>query len=843
MARLFPPKPLVLALSMCFSTAAAAQPALTAASGSGSLLPVETAHADELPAETVADVQTALPASDETGNADQSVQTDQTEQSDQTQSSAKHGEELSLGSTCLFCDKQENMRQAEASEAANNSIKRSGEEPLPADFTRVTADEVEGQTNVAVRAEGDVIVERNGEVLNAEWANYDQADDTVTAGDKFKLYQNGSVVSGDTLTYNLKQGTGTTENVRINAEHEGRRLQSVSEKAEIKGSSRYKLINTKFNTCAPGDASWYIKADSIEADRNTGIGVAKGASLVFGGVPVLYTPWADFPLNGGRKSGLLVPNVATGSDGLEVSLPYYLNLKPNLDATVTPGVIASRGVHIGGQVRYLEPEYRGQIEGGWMPRDRKRDRNNRYNTHWQHQQQFNPNWSGGADFNQVSDNDYYRDFYGRNDIAGNVNLNRQAWLNYSNADVLGGRLDGSLTVQKYQTLANELGYKDEPYALMSRLSGRWNKNAGKAEINVSGQFTRFEHDAKQSGNRLVLHPSVKWDFHNQWGYVRPKVGLHATYYDLDQLEGKAARSVSRVLPMVSLDTGMTFERDAELFGNEYVQTLEPRLFYNYVPTKQQNDLPNFDSSENSFSYEQLFRDNLYSGSDRINSANSLSAAIQSRILNPETGAELFRAGIGQKFYFKNDNVLPDGSLSSHQRNRSDWVAFGHGRLTDSVRLDADLHYNQNQKHAESYAVGVRYNPEPGKVLSARYKYGRDERMYLQDNGEYLYDKLSQIDLAAQWPLHKNLYAVVRYNYELKAKRPLEMLAGAEYKSSCGCWSASVVGQRYVTGENSRKNAVFFNLQLKDLSNLGQNPFEQLRLAIPGYSKTNEVVKP
>lgn len=294
------------------------------------------------------------------------------------------------------------------------------------------------------------------------------------------------------------------------------------------------------------------------------------------------------------------------------------------------------------------------------------------------------------------------------------------------------------------------------------------------------------------------------------------------------------------MPRQAAQTGPGQERTGP---KAYLQTLEPRLFYNYIPTKSQNDLPNFDTSENSFSYNQLFRENLYVGNDRINSANSLTAAAQTRFLNPNNGAELFRAGIGQKFYFKNDNVLLDGNVSRYERSQSDWVGFAHGKLSDSFHVGFDLHYNQNQSRAESYAATVRYNPEPGKVLSARYKYGRNERIYLQSDGNYFYDKIRQVDLAAQWPIRKNLYAVARYNYEIQAKKPLEMLVGAEYKSNCGCWSASLVGQRYVTGENSRKNAVFFNLQLKDLSNLGNNPFEKLRLAIPGYSKTNEVVTP
>ena len=357
-----------------------------------------------------------------------------------------------------------------------------------------------------------------------------------------------------------------------------------------------------------------------------------------------------------------------------------------------------------------------------------------------------------------------------------------------------------------------------------------------------GQYTRFEHDEKQSGSRFVVYPSVKWDFHNQWGYIRPKIGVHTSYYDLDSFDGASGRTTSRTLPIFNIDSGMTFERRTRLFSNNYIQTLEPRLFYNYIPTKSQNDLPNFDSSENSFSYDQLFRENLYSGNDRINSANSISTAVQTRILNPETGAELLRAGMGQKFYIKNDNVLLDGSVSRYQRNRSDWIGFVHGNVSQSVSIDTDIHYNQNQSRVENFAAGIRYNPEAGKVLSARYKYGRNEKIYLQSDGDYFYDKLSQVDLAAQWPLKNNLYAVARYNYALNVSRPLDMLVGLEYKSGCGCWSASVVAQHYVTGLNSSKNAVLFSLQLKDLSNIGNNPFEQLRLAIPGYSKTNEVIQ-
>ena len=746
-------------------------------------------------------------------------------------------QELTLGQTCLDCD----AAKLAAAQAEPAKVETSGGEALPPDYTRITADEVRGQTQVKVHAEGKVIVERNEQVLNAQWVDYDQKSQTVTAGDQFVLYDNGSVVRGDKLNYNLAKGSGTAENMQIETDMGNRRLQAVSGKAELKGNRQYRMEDVKFNTCQKGDASWYIQAGSIDADYKKGVGVAKNARLVFGGVPVLYTPWADFPLNGDRKSGLLVPTVKVGSDGTEVELPYYFNLAPNYDATLAPGVITGRGVKLYGQFRYLEPKYKGQAEATWMPDDKRSTHNNRYHAKWQHQQQLTATLTGGVDFNQVSDDDYFRDFYGREDIATNVNLNRQIWLNQS-LRLAGGSLDNYATIQQYQTLANANGYKNAPYALLPRLTSRWQKNIGDLQFNALGQFTRFEHDSKQSGNRLVLYPSVRWNAHNQWGFFAPKLGVHYTFYDLDSFNGSASRTVSRTLPVFNIDTGMTFERKGIFRGQSYMQTLEPRLFYNYIPTKSQNDLPNFDSSENSFSYEQLFRENLYSGNDRINSANSLAAALQTRILNPDTGAERFRAGVGQKYYFKTDTVLQDGSVGRYARNRSDWIAFGSGNLSDSLSAHAEVHYNQNINRWERLDTGLVYNPQPGKALSVRYRYGRYEPIYLQDDGNYFYGKLKQVDVAGQWPITNNLSAVARFNYSLDVKKPLEQLVGVEYKSGCGCWSGSVVAQRYVNGLNSYKNAVFFNIQLKDLSNIGKNPYDKLRLAIPGYSKTNEVIK-
>lgn len=713
--------------------------------------------------------------------------------------------------------------------------KGSGGAVLPENATRISAERIAGQTNVRARAEGDVIIERNDQTLNADWVDYDQQADVVRAGDSFTLTRgDGQTVRGKELHYDLSHESGRAADAQFAVEHESRRLQGVSAEMEMRDKNHYAMRGVKFNTCNPGDRSWYIQAAELKADRESGIGTARHARLVFGGVPVLYTPWADFPLNGNRKSGLLVPTIKIGSDGTELELPYYFNLAPNYDATLAPGIITARGATLGGEFRYLQDKYSGSLKAKYLPHDRRSRHRHRYEAEFAHLHRFNTDLSGGIDYRQVSDDDYYRDFYGRNEIAENVHLNRSAWLDYRR-DLFGQPVQMRLSVQRYQTLSDAQGRKQRPYAILPRFSAAWQKNFGLGQFNIDTQFTRFEHSELQSGSRLVIYPSWQWDFSRPWGYVRPKIGVHATRYWLKGKDGYESRTLSRVLPLTNVDAGLAFERQTTLFGKSYLQTLEPRAFYNYIPAKSQNDLPNFDTSLNGFSYAQLFRENIYSGQDRINASNSLSVGLQSRLIDAATGAEQFRAGIGRKYYFRDDNVLLDGSIEHGRRWRSDIAAFAGGRIGDNWHADLSWHYNESAKATQRFDIGASYNPEPGKVISARFKYGAREEIYTG-----FYGKLKHIDFAAQWPINERLYAIGRFNYSLLPHTPLEQMAGLEYKSACGCWSVSVVGQRYVNGLNSRKNAFFVTLQLKDLSSLGKDPYEQLRLAIPGYSKTNEV---
>nr|UOP04374.1 LPS-assembly protein LptD [Conchiformibius kuhniae] len=616
---------------------------------------------------------------------------------------------------------------------------------LPAGATRIRADKIAGQTGVRALAEGDVVVERGNEVLQAQRIDYDQPDDTVTAEGGFTLTRgDGAQVRGDALQYDLGKGGGRVRDAEFEAEHEGRRLQGSGAELVLHDPQRTSAKQVRFNTCGRGDNPWYVEAAELQTDRSRNIGSVKHAKLVFKGVPVLYAPWADFPLNGGRKSGFLVPVAKIGSNGTELEVPYYFNVAPNYDATLALGGISARGATARGEMRYLMPEYHGQVQARYMPHDRRSPHKNRYELRWQHDHRITPQLQAGIRLHQVSDDDYYRDFYGRNEVAENVQLERQAWLAFEGS-AAGGALHAKAEARQYQTLSDAQGRKDKPYALLPRLSLHWQKQGlGNIKTAVYAQFARFEQRQKQDGSRAVLYPQISRDFHTQWWYVRPKAGLHLTHYRLDRFGGTPARKVARILPVANVDAGMNFERRTRLFGQNFLQTLEPRLFYNYIPKKPQNHLPNFDASENSFSYAQLFRENLYSGNDRINNSNSLSFGLQTRLFEAQSGAERFRAGIGQKFYFDADDVLPDDHVARRPRSKSDIAAFAGGNIARNWHADTRLHYNQTVRALEHADAGVRYQPAAGKVISFRYKYGRKEETHPVG-----YGRLRQLDAAFQ----------------------------------------------------------------------------------------------
>lgn len=694
------------------------------------------------------------------------------------------------------------------------------EAPLPV-FVR--AMEIRGHQDREVEAEGDVEVRKLGITVTADRMTYDLPSDTVTAQGNVRVQTDNALARGPELSLNLESQTGHMAAPRYMLAQEHARGEAAQ--AEFLGKDRMRLSGASYTTCGPGQDDWFIRASELHIDRSANEGVARHARVEFMDVPLLYTPWISFPLSRARKSGLLAPSFGTtDNSGAEFTLPYYWNIAPNYDATITPRFMQKRGLQLGGEFRYLKPTYSGTLQAEYLPNDRLTD-TNRSATYWQHQQQFGYGLAGALNLQRVSDNDYFRDLSTLVAQTAQTLLPREGVLTYG----LGG-LSVTARVQRFQVLQDPLAPIIAPYNRQPQVSLGYSKlDFLGTDLRVTGEYADFRSTGLVSGRRFVAYPSVSLPLARSWGYFTPKVGVHYTRYTLDETTTSLpdatgtvrpyATDATRTLPIYSLDTGLVFEREAGLFGQAMVQTLEPRLYYLYVPYKDQSRLPSFDSAEADFNFAQIFSENRFSGHDRVSDANQLTVALTSRWLEPATGQERLRAMVGQRLSFR----VPQVTLISAapKDRRSDFLASLGGLIAPGWSLDSAWEYNPNLRHTQRYNVGVRYAPQPGQVANFTYRFNRND--------------LRQLDASAQWPLAPQWQGVARWNYSLKDRRLLEGIAGVEYNK--GCWALRLVAHRFVTATQQTTNAFFVQLELAGASSLGSNPLSLLRQSITGYTPT------
>lgn len=597
----------------------------------------------------------------------------------------------------------------------------------------------------------------------------------------------------------------------------------------FEGQDKKRLKNARYTTCEAGVDDWYIKAKEIELNDYTQSGTAKNAYVEFKGIPLLYTPWISFSFSSERKSGLLAPTIgSTTNTGFEAAVPYYINIAPNKDATVSTRYMSKRGLQLQGTFRYLGENYSGIDSVEYLDKDSSTNKR-RYYANLSHSYDFNNGWSAGYNLEKVSDNQYFSDLSTRIINTSRVNLPQEGRVDYT-GDVW--KFNG--LVQKYQTLDNI----DFPYERLPQLTLAADKEWDYVNADFYSQYTYFDRNQSAplavTGSRLVLYPSISAPFTQSYGFVTPKLGLHMTQYSLknnDFIVNGATVSNntdSRVLPILSVDSGLYFERDFDVLKNNntkngYTQTVEPRLFYVYIPNQNQDLLPVFDSGLADLNLSSLFAENQFLGDDRINNANQLSLAVTSRIIDRDTGIERLATTIGQRYYFQSQNVtLPGGVKSSG--TRSDVVAGLTARLSNQWNLDAFGQYNTDGNGLVRGNFLARYNPEPGKLLNIGYRYTQAF--------------LEQLDVSGQWPLSRGWYGVGRYNYSVRESKPIEAVAGLEYDA--GCWQARAVIQRVETATAQANYGLFFQLELGGLTSIGSNPLNLLRRDIPGYLSSSEI---
>jgi LPS-assembly protein len=682
------------------------------------------------------------------------------------------------------------------------------------------ADRVQGTIDKSIEAAGNVVVRRRGQVLYSDLLEYSVPENAVTISGNVRLDRLGDIVTGDQAFYDLDTESGYISNPTYRLRQLGARGQA--NRLLILDRNNYRAERATYTSCAVGDDDWYLRVNRLDLDRIQDVGVARNATVRFKGAPILYTPWMDFPLSNRRKTGFLPPTIGSSStSGFEFALPFYWNIAPNRDFTFTPRLLSRRGILLNNEFRYLEPKFAGQARVEYIPYDREFGAD-RYAYAFAHDQRFSRRLSGRLRLEGVSDDTYFVDLSDKIAVTSQTVLPREAVLNY-NGDwwELTGRFLKFQTLQDPLVASDPSLFVDPPYGRVPQVLLRAaRQNVLGFDLDFFGEFDAFQHPNRIEARRQFYYPSVSLPLRHSLFYVTPKVGYTYTLYNYTNTDRE---SDVRSLPTASVDSGMTFERDTTVFGRAFSQTLEPRLYYVYIPFRDQDDLPLFDTFVRDFNLSELFSENRFSGPDRINDANQITLAATTRLLEPKTGTEWIRATLGQRYYFEEQRVtLPPPDDQSVSGGRSDLLALVSGNVARGWAVDWGLQYDVEQSHARKFDLGVRYQPQLGKVLNFGYRYTRDT--------------LEQVDFSTQWPLARRWVALARVNYSIQDNSLLEGLLGLEYNA--GCWTARVVAHRFVTTTEEYSSSIFFQLELHGLSRLGTNPLELLRSNIVGYSRTS-----
>lgn len=702
----------------------------------------------------------------------------------------------------------------------------------------VQARELRGRTGLELVAEGDAELRQGGLTIRADRLSYEFADDLALARGKVLVQRDGNTFSGPELQLRLQRFEGFFLSPdyffeRTGAGGDASRLDFLDEDRVVATDATY----TSCPRDGSGDPAWLLSSSKVEMDFESNEGRATGAVLRFYGVPILAAPALSFPLNDERKSGWLPPAINLDSkSGLQVEVPYYWNIASNRDATLTPSISARRGLGLDTEFRYLEPRFEGKWNFDLLPKDELFG-TSRYALGASHDARLPEDVVLQMRLLRVSDADYWKDFPRRVPsvtprlLSSEIELSRPLgeWTSYARA--LG-----------WQVLQDPASRIEAPYERMPQIGVRYSQRDGLGfEVGLEAEFNRFVNppdaslNPRQTGLRLHSLGTIARPFIEPGWTLTPKLSFNAATYALDQATADGRSTASRVIPSFSLDSAWLLERDVHWFGRDVRQTLEPRLLYVNTPYRDQDLLPNFDAAAKDFNFESIFSENAFSGVDRVSDAHQLTAGVTSRVLDPQTGAEVLRLGLVQRYLFRNQRITPDGT--EFTQRFSDVLLIGETTLVPRMTLNASVQYSPDLGRTVRSILGGRYSPGPYRTVGATYRFARGLS--------------EQVELGWQWPIYGptplesgarrtgtassctgSWYTVGSVNYSTKDSRITDSVLGLEYDA--GCWIGRVVAERLSTGRSEATTRLLLQLELVGLSRLGSNPLRVLKDNIPGY---------
>jgi len=688
--------------------------------------------------------------------------------------------------------------------------------PSSAETIQLEAGALEAQLGARPTASmtGGVLLRQGDKLVGADVARYDPDNKALHLEGSVRYEDIGTQIASDSAEFAYATGR-----IRFEMAEFSLGSSNAHGKAgafEITQDGRLELDDVSYTTCPPASNDWAMRAKDIDIDTKSGKGTARGVQLRFQGVPILYTPYLSFPINDARKTGMLTPEIgSSGRSGREIRVPYYWNIAPNYDATITPRLLTDRGLELQTEFRYLTDSMNGSVGAEYLANDDLLGKA-RHLFRIDHQTLFARGWRNLIDYRDVSDNQYFEDLGDSLSISSITHLNRSISFDYHT-----DTMSFFGMAQEYQTLNDAILPGDEPYQRLPQLlvSGSWPDRLLGMRYSFDGELVNFGRNDGVTGWRLNLTPQVELPITRPGWFVKPAIAFDHTRYDLKVTLPGAPDNPTRTLPIASLDTGFVLERTMMTSRGERTQTIEPRMLYVHIPHRNQDDLPVFDTIMPDLNLVQLYRRNRFLGVDRIGDTDQISFGVTSRIFDGSTGKEILTATIGQNRYLSERGVALPGAIATTNES-SDFIAEVRILLYDNLNFDFGHQWGTNGSRTTQSEARLQYRPSNNKILNLGYRFKRES--------------LEQGDLSWSWPLSSNWNFVGRYNYSFRDNEQLEQFFGLEYESCC--WGLRLVSRRHIsTRDGTRDSSFGLQLVLKGMSSVGTAADKLLERGILGYS--------
>ena len=694
-----------------------------------------------------------------------------------------------------------------------------------------------------------VMLEQGNTSLETDKATYFELERKVELPSVVTLREPGVVMRGQRGEVNIGDKTARLENAEIVLPED--EFRGISDLIERNESGDLSLTHSVFTRCEPGNNNWSLKSKSLLIEKDSNFAVARNAVLKVGPVPVFYTPYIKFPINDERQSGFLFPSVGySGEDGLDLTIPYYLNLAPDYDALVAPRVITNRGLGLETEFRYLNTWSNSEFSGALLHKDslfngelskkdflalnptEEFDKADRWLVGANHRGRLG-RFTTIVDYKRVSDDEYFRDLGSNLGVSSQVQLERRAELRYRLAG-----LSARFWAQGFQNLDS---LRPGAYQRLPELELAWQKNLGAAKFSISGEWANF--DRKNSnfigldkivGDRLHIEPRIELPLYWRAGFMKFAAAYKYTSYKLEDTPDGFDSSPRRNLGMASADGGLYFDRTVKLFGMDLLQTLEPRVFYLYQGYENQDMLPRFDSSALTFGYSQLYRDNRFTGLDRLGDANQLSVGLTTRFMDLASGKEYLRASLGRVRYFKDRRV----SLNTVENSPDN-----PDNLESSSALAGELSANLGRRYRMGAALvwDTKNSEIDESNFYLQYKNGERRLINLAYRSRDLSTNISQLDVSAYWAVGKRWNLIGRYNYDLEFNRTIETFGGLEYNDCC--WRLRILVRQYIDNPSNRSiedldtdTGIFLQVVFKGLAGFGSKIDNIMENGIRGFQR-------